>query len=419
MTRSLLPRRLPAVLIATVLLVLGSCGGSGGSNPPPPPPAAQRGDLVSDTLTASFSLANVNVAIAALAVLGVDTSGITGKYGVSLSRITYHTATPDGRLIEASGVVAWPLKLANAPSPLLSFQHGTLFRHSDAPSNTASADSALLAMAGAGYIILMPDYIGFGASAGEVHPYVHARGLAAPVVDMVRATRRLLAKHNIATNGQLFLTGYSEGGYATLAAHKEMEESFPQEFSITASLPAAGPYDMSATAQYMVGLATSANPQITGYVFKAYDHWHAWNRLNTIFQAPYNTVIDTYYDGTRSSGVIAAALTTVSADLFTGSFRSAFLGTGEASVKAGFAANDIYQWAPRTPTRLFHGVDDDVVPYFNATTARDAMNTAGAANLALIDCTTPSLLIPRDHENCVADYLGQTFSWFGSLATDL
>lgn len=417
MSRGFLPRSLHGVSIAALLLVLVSCGGSGGSSPPPP--TAQRGDLVSDALTASFSISNVNVALAALAALGVDTSGLTGRYGVSLWRITYRTTTPDGRLIEASGVVAWPLKLANASSPMLSFQHGTLFRNAETPSNTASSDSVLLAIAGLGYIILMPDYIGYGASVGEVHPYVHAQGLAAPVVDMVRASRRLLAKHSIATNGQLFLTGYSEGGYATLAAQKEMEQTFPLEFSITASLAGAGPYDMSATAQHMVGLATNNNPQITGFVFKAYDHWHQWNRLNAIFQSPYNTVIATYYDGTRSSGTIAAALTTVSTDLFTGSFRSAFLAAGEVNVKAGFAANDIYNWAPHVPTRLFHGVDDDIVPYFNATTARDAMNAAGAANLALIDCTTRSILIPRDHENCVPDYLSRALNWFGSLATDL
>ena len=41
-----------------------------------------------------------------------------------------------------------------------------------------------------------------------------------------------------------------------------------------------------------------------------------------------------------------------------------------------------------------------------------------ATDLALIDCSTPAA-IPRDHEECVPDYLGQVASWFGSLATDL
>jgi hypothetical protein len=124
------------------------------------------------------------------------------------------------------------------------------------------------------------------------------------------------------------------------------------------------------------------------------------------------------YDGTHSSSEINNVLPTTSADLFTSSFRTGFLGTGEMTVKAGFGANDIYNWAPRTPTRLFHGADDSVVPYFNATTARDAMNAAGATDLALIECTT-LVTIPRGHEECVPDYLGQLANWFGSMANDL
>jgi len=409
-------RRWCRIAIVVCLAGISACGDAGDSASPAAVP--RRGDLLSDTFSATVGVSGINLAIAALAALGVDTSAFSGKYGVTLRRITYRTVTPDGRLIEASGVVAWPLKLAGAASPMLSFQHATLFRNADAPSNNASTDSTLLAVAGTGYIILMPDYIGYGASASEVHPYVHAQGLAAPIVDMVRATRQLLARHNIVANGQLFLTGYSEGGYATLAAQKEMEQNLPLEFPLTASLAAAGPYDMSATTQFMVGLATNAHPEIAGFVFKAYDRWYQWNRLSGIFQSPYDTVVATYYDGTHSSSAISAALTTASADLFTTSFRTGFLGTGETTVKAAFAANDIYRWAPRSPTRLFHGVDDSIAPYFNATTARDAMNSAGATDLALIDCTTP-VAIPRDHEECVPDYLGQFASWFGSLATDL
>jgi predicted esterase len=400
-----------------VLVGLTACGGgdSGGTGVSPP----ARGDLVSDSLTASYSVANVDTAIALLALLGVDTTGLSGKYGVSLRRVVYKTVTPDGRLIDASGMLAYPHKLGGAPGPLLSFQHGTIFRDADAPSNTAGSDAALLVLAGIGYIIALPDYIGYGASSGEVHPYVHSQGLAAPVVDMLRATRRLLAREGVATNGQLFLTGYSEGGYATLAAQKEMEQNLAGEFPLTASLPAAGPYDLSATAQYMIGLATNPYPQVVGFVFKAYDHWYQWNRLATIFQPPYDTVVDTYYDGNHGSSAIKDALTTTMADLFTPAFRADFLGSGETTVKAGFAANDLYHWAPATPTRLFHGVDDDIVPYFNATTARDAMNAAGAADLALLDCNTGDLLIPRGHEQCVPDYLTRVFGWFGSLATDL
>ena len=155
-----------AWIIAPMLLLAG-CGGSGGSPAPgvPPPPAAtsQRGDLVSITSSASFDVAVVNAYILALAGLGVDTSALNGtKYGVALRRIVYKTITPDGRLIDASGVLAYPLKVAGASSPMLSYQHGTIFSDSDAPSaaSDANVDPVLIVLAGSGFIVAMPDYPG-------------------------------------------------------------------------------------------------------------------------------------------------------------------------------------------------------------------------------------------------------------------
>lgn len=97
-------RRWCRISIVVCLAGISACGGTGGSSPSSAVP--QRGDLLSDTFPASVGIPVVNLAIAALASLGVDTSSIAGTYGVTLYRITYRTMTPDGRLIAASGVVA-------------------------------------------------------------------------------------------------------------------------------------------------------------------------------------------------------------------------------------------------------------------------------------------------------------------------
>lgn len=343
--------------IIFLLITFAGCGSSGSGGTPSPTNGGQRGDLVSVTEITTVP---------------------GGRYTVSSRKIVYKTVTPDGRLINASGLLAYPLKPAGASSPLLSFQHATIFKDEDAPSNNPSTNEALLLLAASGYIAVTADYIGYAESGNEeVHTFVIAEGLAAAVIDMLRATRQFLAANNIATNGQLFLTGYSEGGYATLAAQKQMEQNLAGEFSITASMPAAGPYDMSATIQYMVGQPTNNNPELLGFVFKAYDYWYRLNRLDSIFQAPYAGVIATYYDGTHSAGDTRNALTTNMATLFTNSFRSEFLGSGETTIKEYLRVNDIYNWAPRTPTRFFHGQEDTIVPYTNATTAVTSMTDAG------------------------------------------
>src|SRR4030065_406121 len=116
--------------------------------------------------------------VAVLLLAGCGGSGGAGRPG--------RPTPPGGRLIDASGVVAYPLKIAGASSPLLSFQHATIFSDIDAPSAGANSDAALLALAGSGFIVAMPDYIGYVASTAEIHTYVHARGLAASIVDMLR-----------------------------------------------------------------------------------------------------------------------------------------------------------------------------------------------------------------------------------------
>lgn len=403
--------------VLPLLAGLLSCGAPG-DNVVPPATSYQRGDLVYVTSSTSFGINYVNQAIAVLDQFGVDVSGLQGKYGVALISLVYKTVTPDGRLINASGVVAYPLKLAGASSPVLSFQHGTIYRDSEAPSNSANVDATLIAAAGAGFVVVMADYIGYAASGSEVHTYVQSDGLAAAIVDMLRAARQLLARRNVATNGQLFLTGYSEGGYATLAAQREMELHLASEFPITASAPAAGPYDMSGTAQSLLGRDTIEEPQLIGFVFKSYDHWYGWSRLNDIFQSPYNAIVDQYYDGTHSGATIKSQLTTSTAGLFNAVFLADFRGSGETAIKADIATNDIYNWAPQAPTRLFHGEDDTVVPYANTVTAVNAMNTAGAADLALVNCSTPPM-VPRGHAECVPDYLTKLIAWFGALANDL
>jgi len=401
-----------------VLLLLASCGGGGGSSGSTGV-AAQRGDLVTVASSATLDPATVRFYIDALATYAVNIAPLRrSPYPVVLSVVVYKTITPDGRLIDASGLLAYPVKVPGQASPMLSFQHGTIFQDQDAPSISSSYDAALVALAGSGFVVAAPDYTGYASSTGEIHPYVHAAGLSASIVDMLRATRRVLGNNGVSANGQLFLTGYSEGGYATLAAQKEIEQRHRGEFTVTASMPAAGPYNMSATATYMVGLDSNPYPEFLGFVFKSYDHWYRWGRLGGIFQSPYDVIVDTYYDGSQSGGGIHAALPADATTLFGPDFRAAFLGSGETAVKRDIARNDIHAWTATAPTRLFHGADDTIVPYFNAIDAQAGMTAANSSSVTVVDCTTPAP-IPRGHAECVWDYLTQVFDWFLPLASDL
>ena len=404
-------------LIVLLVLWLSACGSGGDGDSSS---TSQRGDLVSASTVQSYTLLETGI-LSPLITEALGINAIDANYGIVIARLTYKTETPDGRLINASGVVAYPLKGASASSPMLSYQHATEFMDANAPGNNIDAEPMLLLGAARGYIVVMADYIGYGSSSSEFHTYVQSEGLANAIVDMVRAARTYLSQVNVASNGQLFLTGYSEGGYATMAAHKAMEEQFPAEFAVTASYPAGGPYNMRATADYMIGQETNPFPQYLAFVIKAYDHWYDWNRISTIYQSPYDAVVENSIDGVTGGGTIASQLTETTVDLFTAGFLASYPDM-ETVIATDLAANNIHDWAPSAPVRLYHGENDNVVPYVNATSAEAALGDNGAT-VTLVTCNLDVITgMERDtepHGTCVPGYLDDMISWIGDQASDL
>ena len=49
--------------------------------------------------------------------------------------------------------------------------------------------------------------------------------------------------NQVAINEQLFITGYSQGGYASMAVHKYLEN--PSIHEVTAASHMSGPYNLS------------------------------------------------------------------------------------------------------------------------------------------------------------------------------
>jgi pimeloyl-ACP methyl ester carboxylesterase len=223
------------------------------------------------------------------------------------------------------------------------------------------------------------------------------------------------------TNDQLFLAGYSEGGYATLATQRLMEQSLSAEFPITASEPGAGPYDLSSTTQTILGFTTQPQPAFAGFFFTAYDSlYNPSSQLAYYFSSAYAPVVAAYFGGSYSRSQITAALggsNVPTSVLFNPAFIASYLGSGETALKAHIAENDIYNWAPTVPTRLFQGQNDDVVPYANTTTAKAAMDSNGSTMVTVVNCNAGTL--PTTHDNCIKPFAIDVVTYFKTLATGI
>lgn len=348
-----------------------------GSEPAPTvttPVAPQTGQLLSSTLIGEYTPANLASRVSDVPLVGALT-----KFSIRVYKLTYNTLNTDGKIITASGALLVPV--TTQPLAVLSYQHGTI-RPADEKrvpsyySSNSEVWSAVSVLASTGYIVSAPDYIGYGASKDYPHPYEHAASLASASFDMMRAAYAFCTKENVPVSKKNFLLGYSEGGFATLALHKLMEEKYPNEFAVTACAPGAGAYHKSTFADYILASDKPLNFLSTYvWVLDTYNRVYGINRpLTAYYKAPYAAQLQANVFGDVPD---------YASQLFTDAFRNGVLQKTDASMLAAFRDNDIYDWKPVAPLALFHGTADDYVPYFNSQDAYNAMQARGAKQVQL------------------------------------
>jgi poly(3-hydroxybutyrate) depolymerase len=175
--------------------------------------------------------------------------------GIDVYYLLYRTTGAAGEPTESSGALMVPTGAAPAcsgPRPILLYAHGTQTNKAfnianlEDPSN---GEGALIAAmyASQGYIVVAPNYAGYDISTLGYHPYVLASQQSGEMLDVLSAARTALPKtFTPATtdNGQLYITGYSEGGYVALATARALDAQEPGQY--TAVAPMSGPHALEA-----------------------------------------------------------------------------------------------------------------------------------------------------------------------------
>jgi alpha-beta hydrolase superfamily lysophospholipase len=323
------------------------------------------------------------------------------RLGVKGIRITYETVSITGEKIEASGALLIPV--VTNPMPIISFQHGTITSENYAPSNFfPNANLMAYVFASTGYIIAMPDYIGYGASKDLPHPYEHRASLATATRDMIRAAYEYfkVKKVNQPSN-KLFLTGYSEGGFATMATFKLIQEEHSTEFNITAVSVGAGAYNKTEFVSWIVN-STIELEHINSFVWVLDVYNSNYATLNRPYEHYFN---EPWADIISQNGVFADIEQNPSI-LFKSSFIESIRNQSDTQLLLALSNNNCYDWKPNKPLQLYHGTNDSYVPYFNSETAYSKMIQNGATSVELIPINGGT------HSSSISEYAMGTFMFF-------
>jgi pimeloyl-ACP methyl ester carboxylesterase len=369
-------------------------------------PSAQRGKVLTNFLANTFSKFTLSL------VFSFGGIPITPQYDVRAYKVTYETITPLGAKIGASGALLLPVGTGH-PLPLASYQHATITQTNMAPSSMDLNGEVTvgLALACTGYAVVVPDYLGLGDSPWP-HPFQHARSEATACVDMLRAAKTLCATNGFPLTNRLFLAGYSQGGHATMALFRELETFHTNEFTVTACAPGAGAYDMSGvTATDFLSGKTFPDPYFFLYVLAAYqDVYKLAPTLADLLTPPYDTTLPPLVQGNSSSDQMNAAMPGDPTRILKPEYLADIRANPRHPLRLALQENNVYQWKPVAPMRLYHCAADMDVIIANSQVALAYFQSVGATQVQLIDPAPTD-----DHSSCAQPSLLQAKAWFDTM----
>ena len=378
------------VIVFCLLLISGGCsdssndGGSGVN--------IYAGKLVNADLSKEFTAQQVADVIRKgfSNIPGIDVSEmIATSNAVKAYSIEYYTKDINGELIVLSGLVAFPSP-ADGEYPVVQYHHGTQFNNQDVPSNpndsnhSQEAAGCMAVFAGHGYITSMPDYIGQGKSKVK-HPYLHIESEATSEADMLKAVKELCDELMVTSNSKLFILGLSQGGQATMALQKHLETvNSEQPFNLTASTPIAGPYDLPKAWNAWFNNPPGCSPLAT-HLTLAYRYIYGFkDTLSELFLPPYDSQVLSIDDGTHNGDEMYKMLPKT----LEGLLQPDFINEVNAKTHPFYDAmedNIIDNFAPISPTRLYHGKDDELLPYSFSVDSCIKMKDLGAVDIEVVD----------------------------------
>ncbi len=343
-----------------------------------------------------------------------------GAYGSFSHQILYVTSDVHGQPDTASGLLVIPDTPLVSSMPAVIYQHGTTDGPDDVPSRLHAGSDESLAYGAMGYVAIAADYLGLGENAG-FHPYLHAASEASAAVDMLfAATEWIENATGEAWLGNLFVSGYPQGGHAAAALQQDLERNWGLIYPLTASTLMSGPYSLSGVMyDRIISDQIYYSPAYIPYVVIAYQevYGNLYTDLNDIFKPAYVPAIESFRNHQSTTTALNTTLlfqllqsgTVQPKKIILDSVLQDIINNPNNPLRVDLRDNDLYDWTPQAPTRLYYCTLDEQVPYQNALVADSVMHQNGAPDLVAMD------LGALGHGPCATPAITQSIQFFDSF----
>lgn len=333
--------------------------------------------------------------------------------GVQVLKLTYNTVGIDGMPTIATAAYVDPI--TTCATPLVCYFHGTVYQKDLAPSNwqdTSGVGFVGYYFGSTGMACVFPDFLGLGDSSGP-HPYLHASTEASASIDAVRAAREYRMQQGNPLHEQLFLFGASAGSHACLATAQVMQTSFPDEFNITAAGNVSGPYALYPVFRDQL---ISMQPYGAGanllYALFSYSVMYPglFPTPSSFLVPPFSFILPNLFDGTHDVSQINSFVPPVTSLAIPSDLLTSITTDPNAPLNLALQENNVFNWQPHFPMRLYYCGSDESVPPENTFIAHDTFVANGASDVSEIEISATV-----DHIGCGELARPLIVEWFQAL----
>jgi pimeloyl-ACP methyl ester carboxylesterase len=267
----------------------------------------------------------------------------------------------------------------------------------------------LAQFAGQGYALLAADYFGKGESP-EKDSYLVKLSAQQACLDMLLAAQAVSAELKIHW-GPLFLSGWSQGGWATMVFLNKLESV---GLSVRAAATASAPEDLFAIINRWIHAHQDTDatflPALLALQLNAYEEYYGLPGLaRSLIKTQYQSAARNLYLNQITWEQASSQLPKQLSELLDEDCIAAS-SIGNTRYWEIVQNNQAYRWRSKTPLRSYYGDADEVIPPYIATLPVGYQKIIGGAETVSVEVTGKA-----NHRGTFVYAVADEKKWFDEL----